>query len=827
MAANIRFPAMPAGTPEEQLQVLYRYLYQLTEQLNVELDRVGDGGISQLERALASGSEPSKNTASKSLVDSYNQLKALIIKTATEVDASTRQIVFDMTDEYRAQSEYGTYAEYLNNEISLGADGVLMNWSAENGITTPVGDFGGYQAKSSVYMQLGIVQYNEDGTVEAGVIIGKDLQRVTVDGKELVRSGNIYCLLKADSLSFWQNGVKLSEYGLYDFFANKAYIGEVYTGLLSSPDFGTSLILQDGVMKAISTNAIVARVKAGSTVEINKDKVEISTPEFRVNTPGAFFTIPSAEDGAPVVEIDDDGLTAERINVRRELKAPNIREIIADDCVYTVGDGCDFHTLQEAFDAISNKDLVGDVVLKLHNTADQGGTVRGIGGSGELIVAPVNLLNSAVTAAITDESATLYSMGYDGFYLKAKSAGALRRSAFDIGHIGTLGVRGKKLTLRCTMYSGSVSDPAYPHIRVYCGKSHSTSSHIASLTRDSSVAANSWTVHSVTFTVPDTASDDDILWMRFHMSSDTPSVTTTAVAYFRNPIIEIGNAINTGNVRTAAVSVNEIRVEGCQARTYMHGLVFVDGTAGKGLAVRDGNVSVNRCTFKSENGFRLWGGSGAMYNCYGACTKAADARGGGAIEIFGSAPTGTKTGLVDTSNMATTTPPAGDEVVTQPATVEIKAKATGTYSGSAWWTSDAAMRQGWTSTNHTLRGAVIFDLSSLSGKTVSKAVLRIKRVEGYGKGGDVDVKIYRTNITSLSGAPTKYNDAFVDGKMAPGETKSFDVTEILRRDNLTKAFVLQADDSSVMSGKTYSTNYARFAGTGSEKNMPVLTVTYK
>ena len=171
--------------------------------------------------------------------------------------------------------------------------------------------------------------------------------------------------------------------------------------------------------------------------------------------------------------------------------------------------------------------------------------------------------------------------------------------------------------------------------------------------------------------------------------------------------------------------------------------------------------------------------------------------------------------------MATSAPPAVDVPDITAKTAEITAKATGTYSGGSWWSSDAAMRQGYTTANGTLRGAAIFNLSGVTG-TITKMTLRLKRVEGYGKGGDVAVKIYGTNITSLSGAPSKQGTA-VTGSIGPGEVKTFNVTSLKGY----KAFVLQADDTAVMDGKTYSTNFARFAGTGSEKNAPMLTVTYE
>lgn len=567
-------------------------------------------------------------------------------------------------------------------------------------------------------------------------------------------------------------------------------------------------------------------VVSGSTVFIDEGKVEISTPEFSVNTPGAYFNIPGSEDGSPIVEIGEDGLTAGSINAREGVWAPNIRELITDDHAYTVGTGGDYPTLQAVFDTINDKALDGDIVISLLDSVDAGGTLRGVVGSGKVIITPVNLLNIKNFASIVEKNAATPHYGMDSaggeyIYVQADSTGLYRRVAMEIGHIGALGLRGKKLSFRCSMNSGSATNPATPEVRFYCGQSLSNSTHITSLVRGTpeGTTPTNYVFLTTTFTVPETAADDDILWMRFQAGAEN-TVNAGASAFFRYPVLVVGDTVGTNTPRNPFTTVSEIRIENCSARTYLHHLIFQNDTTNRGLSAFDANVSVNRCTFNGTAGFRLWGGSGAMYNCYGACTKAADARGGGAMEIFGTAPSGTKTGMVDTSNMLAEAP-EGETPTDTTKTVEIVAKATGTYSGSAWWTSDAAARQGYTAANGTLRGAMIFDLSSVNG-TITKMTLRLKRAEGYGKGGNVDVKIYGTNITSLSGAPTRQGTA-VTGTIGPGKVKTFDVTSL----KAYKAFVLQADDSAVMDGKTYSTNFARFAGTGNEANAPRLTVTYQ
>lgn len=323
MAVNLIPPSRQTGTAEQQLNGLYSYLYQLVEALNVGLNN-SSGSASGTVRtatqtAVATGNELSDTTSS-----SYQQLKALIVKTAAEATGSIRKTVAELSQEYMAQSEFGTYEEFLSNKISQGADGVVMEWDAENRITTSVAEFSEYIAESDVYIRVGIVKYNDDGTVEAGVVIGKELTSVTIDGKELITSQNLYALFTAEELSFWQDGVCRARYGMVDFMVEKGYIDEVTTSLLQSETFGAQLILNDTMLAAIAekinltaNESIQLVVKSTPATELHTGTTVTITDEiFHVNSPETRFSIPSpdSEDGRDIVSIDDEGLTSTVIN---------------------------------------------------------------------------------------------------------------------------------------------------------------------------------------------------------------------------------------------------------------------------------------------------------------------------------------------------------------------------------------------------------------------------------------------------------------------------------------------------------------------------------
>lgn len=242
MAININPPSRPQGSAAEQLERLYSYLFRMTEELNMALSDVETSGREQVYKAIGGGAKSSGGVP-KNTVEAYQQLKALIVKTATEVTSNVRKVVTEITQEYMAESEFGTYSEYLNALIEASAGGLAATWDAENKLVVPQsGVFSEYTAVSQLYMKLGIVGENEDGTLEAGVVIGKDLQKVTVDGVDYITSKDVYSLLTADSLSFWQDGRRMSKISLTDFFVGKAYIEEVTAEIINTEELRAAIV---------------------------------------------------------------------------------------------------------------------------------------------------------------------------------------------------------------------------------------------------------------------------------------------------------------------------------------------------------------------------------------------------------------------------------------------------------------------------------------------------------------------------------------------------------------------------------------------------------
>ena len=137
--------------------------------------------------------------------------------------------------------------------------------------------------------------------------------------------------------------------------------------------------------------------------------------------------------------------------------------------------------------------------------------------------------------------------------------------------------------------------------------------------------------------------------------------------------------------------------------------------------------------------------------------------------------------------------------------------ATGTYT-TYWWSGDSDIRQGYTKSNGRTKGGIFYAISGVSG-TVKSAILKLTRLKNYGKGSAVQVKVYGTTSAGKSGNPALSTEGYVLGTIDGGQTSDFALPEALATglgNGTYKGIVLYADDTTVLHGKTYSTNYARF-----------------
>ena len=254
-----------------------------------------------------------------------------------------------------------------------------------------------------------------------------------------------------------------------------------------------------------------------------------------------------------------------------------------------------------------------------------------------------------------------------------------------------------------------------------------------------------------------------------------------------------------------------IYMKGCIAEGY--------STAMTGYNIDQGSiVTIESCeVYNCGTGVDAgWGTNIDISIMKGTTTQYAYKVFGTRITNSGSRPSGGWTGMnfmAAPGDLLTVPIDAGSGVVV-PTTgsATFNPSATGTYT-TYWWSGDSDIRQGYTKSNGRIKGGIFYAVSGVSG-TVKSAILKLTRLKNYGKGSAVQVKVYGTTSAGKSGNPALSTEGYVLGTIDGGQTAEFALPAALATglgNGTYKGIILYADDTSAMSGKTYSSNYARFA----------------
>lgn len=254
-----------------------------------------------------------------------------------------------------------------------------------------------------------------------------------------------------------------------------------------------------------------------------------------------------------------------------------------------------------------------------------------------------------------------------------------------------------------------------------------------------------------------------------------------------------------------------IFMQGCIAEGYSTAMTGYN--IDQGSIVTMGSCEVYNCGTGVDAG---WGTNIDIAVMKGTTTQYAYKVFGTRITNSGSRPSGGWTGMnfmAAPGDLTTVAVDTGSGVVV-PTTgsATFNPSATGTYT-TYWWSGDSDIRQGYTKSNGRIKGGIFYAVSGVSG-TVKSAILKLTRLKNYGKGSAVQVKVYGTTSAGKSGNPALSTEGYVLGTIDGGQTAEFALPEALATglgNGTYKGIILYADDTNAMSGKTYSTNYARFA----------------
>ena len=107
MGIDLRFPNITGTTPAEQMAQMQSYMHQLVQQLNWALNTVDEAQSGNTSNVVINDS--SGDISPKEAEDTFNSIKALIIKSADIVKAYEETIMTDFNGTYFADSDFGTY----------------------------------------------------------------------------------------------------------------------------------------------------------------------------------------------------------------------------------------------------------------------------------------------------------------------------------------------------------------------------------------------------------------------------------------------------------------------------------------------------------------------------------------------------------------------------------------------------------------------------------------------------------------------------------------------------------------------------------------------
>ena len=229
---NIPLPQQLSGSEREQLEGMKTYLYQLAQDLQFALGAVEKQIITvqdtaaNAERTLRSVSESQTPKAQ------FSGLKALIIKSADIVNAYYEEINRRLSELYVAQSDFGTYRQETQQEITENAQGITRAFSDMQAIGDTLAQVQAAVTQVNAWIKTGKLGEDENSVPIYGVEIG---QQTEEDGLVVFRK---FARLLSDRLSFFdQNGVEVSFIGDETMHITRAEISSLTAGNASAEQF--------------------------------------------------------------------------------------------------------------------------------------------------------------------------------------------------------------------------------------------------------------------------------------------------------------------------------------------------------------------------------------------------------------------------------------------------------------------------------------------------------------------------------------------------------------------------------------------------------------
>lgn len=134
---DIRLPNINGKTEQERLSQIESYLVQFVQQLQWGLSQIDTMSSSSLTPTSGSAA-PSASKTNSSADRTFNSIKALIIKSADIVNAYYEEISKRLVGTYVAQSDFGDYREFTENQFSATSTRIDQTYTNIQAVETNV-----------------------------------------------------------------------------------------------------------------------------------------------------------------------------------------------------------------------------------------------------------------------------------------------------------------------------------------------------------------------------------------------------------------------------------------------------------------------------------------------------------------------------------------------------------------------------------------------------------------------------------------------------------------------------------------------------------------
>ena len=246
MGIDIRLPNITATDTEGKMVQMQSYMHQLVEQLNYALATV-DNAIAGNTTNVVMTSQKAQNSE-EDAVNTFNSIKALIIKSADIVTAYEETMREDFNGEYVAVSDFGTYTQKTDLAIETNSKGVTELYTNIQNIGVETSkkatEDGAEDTRASdVYIKRGYLGDDEKGNAVYGIEIG---EKTLTDN---VETFNGFARFTAGRLSFYDENREevayISQQKLY--IKEATFLGNIQLrGYVMDTSYGLAFLWNGG-----------------------------------------------------------------------------------------------------------------------------------------------------------------------------------------------------------------------------------------------------------------------------------------------------------------------------------------------------------------------------------------------------------------------------------------------------------------------------------------------------------------------------------------------------------------------------------------------------